>query len=54
MPKEKGKDRDETAKIFEQITGGTVKKIHNTTHMLHWDKPDVVVEEILRRWTDSC
>jgi pimeloyl-ACP methyl ester carboxylesterase len=54
LPKEQDLYRDKAAKIFEQETGGTVKLIHNTTHMLHWDKPDAVVEEIKKNWAGSC
>lgn len=45
--------RSKTANIFKQKTGGTVKLIPNTTHMLHWDKPEVVVEEIRKCWSHS-
>ncbi|PED05653.1 lipase [Bacillus pseudomycoides] len=45
--------RGKTANIFKQKTRGIVKLIPNTTHMLHWDKPEVVVEEIRQCWSYS-
>ncbi|KFM98983.1 putative lipase [Bacillus clarus] len=42
--------RGKTATIFKEKTGGTVKLIPDTTHILHWDKPEIVVEEIRRNW----
>lgn len=49
-PEEQNEYRDLTSNLFEQKTGGTVKLIPNATHMLHWDRPDIVVEEIRRNW----
>ncbi|MCA1054087.1 alpha/beta hydrolase [Rossellomorea aquimaris] len=42
--------RNKTAAIFEERTGGTVKLIANSTHMLHWDVPEVVAGEIRENW----
>lgn len=38
--------RDKTVNIFKEKTDGVVKLISDTTHMLHWDKPEVVIAEI--------
>lgn len=51
LPKDQDDYRNLTSKIFEQKTGGTIKLIPNTTHMLHWDNPEVVVTEIRRNWS---
>lgn len=51
LPQEQENYRAMTSKIFEQKTGGKMKKISNTTHMLHWDEPDVVVNEIRKSWS---
>ncbi|WP_202812745.1 hypothetical protein [Clostridium argentinense] len=32
---------------FKEATNGIVKKIEGTTHLLHWDKPNIIVEEVL-------
>ncbi len=32
---------------FKEATNGIVKKIEGTTHLLHWDKPNLIVEEVL-------
>ncbi len=32
---------------FKKGTNAIVKKIEGTTHLLHWDKPDLIVEEVL-------
>lgn len=51
LPKDQDDYRNLTSKIFEQKTGGAIKLVPNTTHMLHWDNPDVVVTEIRRNWS---
>ncbi|MED0960521.1 alpha/beta hydrolase [Bacillus paramycoides] len=43
--------RDKTVTIFKEKTDSVVKLIPNTTHMLHWDKPKVVIEEIKSNWS---
>ncbi|WLD94633.1 alpha/beta hydrolase [Alkalihalobacillus sp. AL-G] len=50
LPKSWDEYRSKTSTIFTQKTGGIVKQVPNTTHMLHWDKPEVVVEEIQKNW----
>jgi pimeloyl-ACP methyl ester carboxylesterase len=45
--------RSKTAQIFEDKTKGTVKLIPESTHMLHWDYPEIVVEEIRNNWSVS-
>ncbi|EJQ60537.1 alpha/beta hydrolase [Bacillus mycoides] len=43
--------RDKTVRIFKLKTGAKVKLISDTTHLLHWDKPEVVIEEIKSNWS---
>ncbi|QDP41575.1 hypothetical protein FN924_16195 [Radiobacillus deserti] len=50
LPKSEEEYRELTASIFQQKTGVTVKQIHHTSHMLHWDNPEVVIREIRERW----
>jgi len=50
LPKDKDNYRNSTSDIFKQKVGGVVKLIPNTTHMLHHDNPDIVVEEIRKNW----
>jgi len=50
LPKSWDEYRDKTAAIFKQKTEGTVKLVPNTTHLLHWDNPEVVLEEIKKNW----
>lgn len=52
LPNEQEAYRENAARIFQQQTGGAVKVMTGTTHMLHWDKPQVVVGEIRDRWAD--
>ncbi|PQZ53237.1 lipase [Bacillus sp. MYb209] len=42
--------RDKTVNIFKEKTDSVVKLIPDTTNMLHWDKPEVVIEEIKKRF----
>lgn len=50
LPKKMDENRTFTSEIFKQRGNGKVHLIENTTHMLHWDKPDVVVNEIRKNW----
>jgi pimeloyl-ACP methyl ester carboxylesterase len=50
LPESQAPYRNLTAGIFEQKSGATVKMIPNTSHMLHWDDPGVVIREIRERW----
>ena len=43
--------RDKTVEIFKLKTGAKVKLISDTTHLLHWDNPEVVIEEIKSNWS---
>ncbi|WLD93857.1 alpha/beta fold hydrolase [Alkalihalobacillus sp. AL-G] len=51
LPERMDEYRNKTAKIFKEKTNGLVKLIPDTTHMLHWDNPQVVVEEIRKSWS---
>lgn len=50
LPQSEDEYRDFTVRVFQQKTGATVKLIPNTSHMLHWDNPEVVIKEIKERW----
>ncbi|QWH17799.1 alpha/beta hydrolase [Bacillus mycoides] len=43
--------RDKTVNIFKEKTDSIVKVIPDTTHLLHWDKPEVVIAEIKNHWS---
>lgn len=47
LPESWLKIRNILSENFRDSTNGTVKKIENTTHMIHWDKPKEIVEEIV-------
>ena len=53
LPKEQDDYRGLTSKLFEEKARGIVKLIPNTSHMLHWDNPDLVVDEIRENWSNS-
>ncbi|KOP78765.1 alpha/beta fold hydrolase [Cytobacillus solani] len=42
--------REKVVRTFIEKTNGLVKEIPNATHMLHWDSPEIVVEEIKTNW----
>lgn len=50
LPESMEKQRNLTSTIYNEKTGNVVKCIPNTTHMLHWDKPEVVINEIILNW----
>ncbi|PGM90657.1 hypothetical protein CN958_20895 [Bacillus cereus] len=43
--------RDKTVNIFKEKTDSIVKVIPDTTHLLHRDKPEVVIAEIKNSWS---
>jgi pimeloyl-ACP methyl ester carboxylesterase len=53
LPEKLDEQRNMTCGIFQQKTGAKVKLVPNTTHLLHWDNPDIVVEEIKKNWAIS-
>lgn len=53
LPEKMNEQRRFTADRFQKKTGAVVKVIPETTHLLHWDRPEVVVQEIRERWVAS-
>jgi pimeloyl-ACP methyl ester carboxylesterase len=50
VPERLNEYRGKMAKLFKEKAKGIVKLIPNATHMIHYDTPDVVVEEIRKQW----
>lgn len=50
LPESLEENRKKTAGIYMERTMREVKAIPGTTHLLHWDRPDIVVGEIRKRW----
>lgn len=50
LPSKMDSERTITSEIFKQKANGQIQVVPNTTHMLHWDKPDVVINEIRKNW----
>lgn len=50
MPESQMEYRNKASSLFEQKTAATVKLVAGTSHMLHWEKPEVVIDEIKGRW----
>jgi pimeloyl-ACP methyl ester carboxylesterase len=50
LPENLEEDRMKQAARFQQNTGAEVKMIPEATHLLHWDRPGAVVEEVRKRW----
>jgi hypothetical protein len=53
VPDDQDEYGKETLEVFERKSGGTVKLIPRTTHMLHWDKLEVIVETIRGNWSSA-
>lgn len=51
LPLESEGFRQHASNVFEIRTNSTVKVIPLVSHMLHWDNPSVVVNEIRERWS---
>ncbi|BCB03718.1 lipase [Bacillus sp. KH172YL63] len=52
LPQTLEKKRHRSAAILQEKTGAGVKLIEGT-HLLHWDYPEQVVEEIRNRWSNK-
>lgn len=50
LPLEDEHFKSRAADIFSSLTGAQVKAVPNATHMLHWDRPEQVVQEIKENW----
>ncbi|WP_064093448.1 alpha/beta fold hydrolase [Rossellomorea aquimaris] len=50
LPHSRDTSRRKLASLFEEKAQGIIKFIPETTHLLHWDKPEVVIKEIRHRW----
>ncbi|MFK3959245.1 alpha/beta hydrolase [Guptibacillus hwajinpoensis] len=50
LPESLQEQRNRTSTIFKEKTKSTVKYIPETTHMLHWDNPEIIVNEIESNW----
>ncbi|WP_257350780.1 alpha/beta fold hydrolase [Pseudalkalibacillus decolorationis] len=50
LPYKNGSYYEETTEFFKERTNSVVKIIDNTTHMLHWDSPQTVIEGIKNNW----
>ncbi len=50
LPENLAENRKKTADNFKVQVKGEVKCIPDTTHLLHWDRPEIVVREIRQRW----
>lgn len=53
LPSTMDDQRTITSEIFNQKANGQIQVVPNTTHMLHWDKPDVVINEIRKNWINQ-
>ncbi|WP_421383084.1 alpha/beta fold hydrolase [Bacillus salacetis] len=50
LPEHLKEDRNSQAERFRRKTKAEVKPIPKATHLLHWDRPEAVVEEVRNRW----
>ncbi|WP_273850438.1 alpha/beta hydrolase [Guptibacillus spartinae] len=50
LPEHLQEKRQLTSTIFKEKTGCSVKLIPETTHMLHWDSPEIVINEVKSNW----
>jgi pimeloyl-ACP methyl ester carboxylesterase len=50
LPESLNEHRHKTAAIFKEKAKAEVICIPGTTHLLHWDRPEVVVREIRKHW----
>ncbi|ANC76201.1 lipase [Fictibacillus phosphorivorans] len=50
LPERLSEKRWQTAETFRVKAKGKLKVVPNTTHLLHWDNPNVVVDLVLSKW----
>ncbi|MYL48131.1 alpha/beta fold hydrolase [Halobacillus litoralis] len=51
QPEHMEKQRNKTASIFEKETGARVVEVPGTSHMMHWDRPERIVQYIRNQWS---
>ncbi|MBN3554514.1 alpha/beta hydrolase [Fictibacillus nanhaiensis] len=50
VPERLSELRLQTADTFRKNAHGELKVVPNTTHLLHWDRPGVVIDLVLSKW----
>jgi pimeloyl-ACP methyl ester carboxylesterase len=50
LPPQREENRIHMATLFKDGTNAIVKDIPQASHLIHWDRPDVIVNEIRESW----
>ncbi|MGD6968256.1 alpha/beta fold hydrolase [Rossellomorea vietnamensis] len=50
LPETMEEDRKFKAERFQEKTGAEVISVSGASHLLHWDNPEIVIEEVKKRW----
>ncbi|MGX9807874.1 alpha/beta fold hydrolase [Exiguobacterium acetylicum] len=50
LPKEQAQIRQQATNLLHDVTNATIHLVPETGHLLHWDRPDVIIEAIRHHW----
>ncbi|UKS57445.1 alpha/beta fold hydrolase [Exiguobacterium acetylicum] len=51
LPKEQAQIRQQATNLLHYVTNATIHLVPETGHLLHWDRPDVIIDAIRHHWT---
>ncbi len=51
LPTDQAAIRQQATNLLHEMTQATIHHVPGTGHMLHWDRPDVIIEAIRHHWS---
>lgn len=51
LPTDQASIRQQATNLLHEMTQATIHHVPGTGHMLHWDRPDVIIEAIRHHWS---
>ena len=51
LPTDQTSIRQQATHLLHELTNATIHPVPETGHLLHWDRPDVIIEAIRHHWT---
>ena len=51
LPQDQVPIRQQATNLLHEMTQATIHHVPGTGHMLHWDRPDVIIEAIRHHWS---
>ncbi|WP_290787093.1 alpha/beta fold hydrolase [Exiguobacterium sp. UBA7533] len=51
LPPDQAPIRQQATNLLHEMTQATIHHVPGTGHMLHWDRPDVIIEAVRHHWS---